>query len=156
MQSRNETILQAIIDGADTAGLLPPQSRNEALLIQILDKMNGLCAIQIHICASDEYDQETGVPTIENPSPAVFYLVPTDEQDHYEEWIHTGEGWEKIREAQAGPAGNGIASVAKTGTAGLVDTYTITFTNGTTTTFTVTNAAPTLEYDVDGLVITTR
>ncbi len=35
--------------------------------------------------------------------------------------------------------GNGIASIEKTGTQGLVDTYTITYTDGTTTTFTVTN-----------------
>ena len=35
--------------------------------------------------------------------------------------------------------GNGIASIEKTGTSGLIDTYTITFTNGDTTTFTVTN-----------------
>lgn len=33
----------------------------------------------------------------------------------------------------------GIASIEKTGTAGLVDTYTITYTDGTTSTFTVTN-----------------
>lgn len=38
-----------------------------------------------------------------------------------------------------GATGNGIASIAKTGTSGLVDTYTITFTDGSTTTFTVTN-----------------
>ena len=38
-----------------------------------------------------------------------------------------------------GDTGNGIASIAKTGTSGLVDTYTITYTNGNTTTFTVTN-----------------
>lgn len=38
-----------------------------------------------------------------------------------------------------GTDGNGIVSIIKTGTSGLVDTYTITFTNGTTTTFTVTN-----------------
>ena len=38
-----------------------------------------------------------------------------------------------------GTNGVGITSIAKTGTSGLVDTYTITFTNGTTTTFTVTN-----------------
>lgn len=38
-----------------------------------------------------------------------------------------------------GPTGNGIVSITKTGTSGLVDTYTITFTDGTTTTFTVTN-----------------
>lgn len=39
-----------------------------------------------------------------------------------------------------GRDGVGIASIEKTGTVGLVDTYTITFTNGTTTTYTVTNA----------------
>ena len=42
-------------------------------------------------------------------------------------------------EGPEGPTGNGIASVVKTGTSGLVDTYTITFTNGNTTIFTVTN-----------------
>ena len=38
-----------------------------------------------------------------------------------------------------GATGNGISSVTKTGTSGLVDTYTITFTDGSTTTFEVTN-----------------
>ncbi len=38
-----------------------------------------------------------------------------------------------------GATGNGITSITKTSTSGLVDTYTITYTNGTTTTFTVTN-----------------
>lgn len=38
-----------------------------------------------------------------------------------------------------GKDGNGIVSVVKTGTNGLVDTYTITFTDGTSTTFTVNN-----------------
>lgn len=37
--------------------------------------------------------------------------------------------------------GNGIASIEKTGTQGLVDVYTITYTNGEKTTFTVTNGA---------------
>lgn len=44
-----------------------------------------------------------------------------------------------VMDGQDGNDGNGIASVEKTGTSGLVDTYTITFTNGDTTTFTVTN-----------------
>ena len=38
-----------------------------------------------------------------------------------------------------GADGEGIESIAKTGTTGLVDTYTITFTGGSKTTFTVTN-----------------
>ena len=40
-----------------------------------------------------------------------------------------------------GPAGNGIEKIEKTNTEGLVDTYTITYTNGSTTTFTITNGA---------------
>jgi len=42
---------------------------------------------------------------------------------------------------EKGATGNGIASIEKTKTTGLVDEYTITFTNGTKTTFTVTNGA---------------
>lgn len=38
-----------------------------------------------------------------------------------------------------GPTGNGISSISKTSTSGLIDTYTITYTNATTSTFTVTN-----------------
>lgn len=38
-----------------------------------------------------------------------------------------------------GETGNGIASIEKTGTAGKVDTYTITMTDGTTATFEITN-----------------
>lgn len=41
----------------------------------------------------------------------------------------------------AGPAGKGISTIIKTGTVGLVDTYTITYTNNTTSTFTVTNGS---------------
>ena len=48
------------------------------------------------------------------------------------EWVDTGI-------SATGDDGIGISSIAKTGTAGLVDTYTITFTNGQTSTFTVTN-----------------
>lgn len=40
-----------------------------------------------------------------------------------------------------GETGNGIVSITKTATAGLVDTYTILYTDGTTSTFNVTNGA---------------
>lgn len=39
----------------------------------------------------------------------------------------------------AGNDGKGISSISKTGTSGLVDTYTIEYTSGSPTTFTVTN-----------------
>ena len=46
----------------------------------------------------------------------------------------------KGEQGPKGDTGNGIASIEKTDTVGLVDTYTITFTNGSTFNFTVTNA----------------
>ena len=51
----------------------------------------------------------------------------------------TGDTGETGPQGPAGATGNGISSITKTGTVGLVDTYTIAFTNGTSTTFTVTN-----------------
>ena len=53
----------------------------------------------------------------------------------YEEWVDSIKG----EKGDTGAAGVGIASIVKTSTVGLVDTYTITLTNGSTTTFTVTN-----------------
>ena len=56
-----------------------------------------------------------------------------------------------------GDTGNGIASVVKTATSGLVDTYTITFTNGNTTTFTVSNGLGIKSADINAsghLIIT--
>lgn len=48
------------------------------------------------------------------------------------------------------PRGKGISSITKTGTSGLVDTYTITYSDGYTSTFTVTNGKTAYESAVDG------
>lgn len=50
-----------------------------------------------------------------------------------------GEQGEDGAKGEKGDDGKGIVSVIKTATSGLVDTYTIIYTNGTTTTFEVTN-----------------
>lgn len=54
--------------------------------------------------------------------------------DTYEEWLRSIKG-------EKGNDGVGVTSVEKTSTEGLVDTYTITFTNGTTTTFAINNGS---------------
>ena len=48
---------------------------------------------------------------------------------------------EQGEQGPTGPAGNGISKIEKISTAGLVDTYRITFTNGTHKDYTVTNGA---------------
>ena len=50
--------------------------------------------------------------------------------------------------------GNGIVSVEKTGSEGAIDTYIITFTDGTTETFTITNGGEDLKFDESGNTLT--
>lgn len=102
--SRNEDILQAMIDGTDSSSLPKPQSREEHLLLAILDKMNSGSGdgsgsgLSMHFCSADEYNQITGVPTIESPSETTFYLVPTGsgENDLYDEWAYIEGNWERF------------------------------------------------------------
>ena len=56
----------------------------------------------------------------------------------YEDWLASIKG-EKGDKGDKGEAGRGIVSIEKTSSIDNVDIYTITFTDGTTTTFTVTN-----------------
>lgn len=63
----------------------------------------------------------------------------TNENPIFNFTLVKGDKGDKGNTGNTGATGNGIASISKTGTSGLVDTYTITYTNGNTTTFTVTN-----------------
>ena len=53
--------------------------------------------------------------------------------------IPKGDKGDKGNKGDTGATGNGIVNIVKTGTAGLVDTYTVNYTNGGTATFSVTN-----------------
>lgn len=64
--------------------------------------------------------------------------VPTVAKWVYENNIQ-GEQGIQGETGETGDTGNGIASIVKTGSSGLVDTYTITYTDGTTATFNLTN-----------------
>ena len=71
-------------------------------------------------------------------------IVLTDGTSYTTPPIRGAQGQQGVQGEQGiqgvqGETGNGISSIAKTGTSGLVDTYTITFTDGTTMTFTITN-----------------
>lgn len=63
----------------------------------------------------------------------------------------TGPQGETGPAGPTGATGNGIASVTKTGSSGLVDTYRITFTDGTTFDYTVTNGAGPTYTEGDGI-----
>lgn len=51
----------------------------------------------LHICAQDEYNSNTLIPTIEEPSDTTIYLVPGGSgNDLYQEWIYVNDEWEKF------------------------------------------------------------
>ena len=81
------------------------------------------------------------VQELENLTAVAVTLEPGSEATaSYADGVLT-LGIPKGDKGDKGDTGNGIVSIAKTGSSGLVDTYTITYTNGNSMTFTVTNGA---------------
>ena len=105
-----------------------------------ITELESLSAVAIQVA-------EGGAPTASYSGGVLTLGIPKGD---------TGAKGDKGDTGAKGDTGNGIASIEKTGTSGLVDTYTITMTDGTTATFTVTNAAPTIAYSDGGIVITTH
>jgi len=93
--------------------------------------------------------QDTVVGDGETPTDSSHYITMQSEQGPQGEQGLQGDNGED------GEDGKGIVSVVKTSTVGLIDTYTITYTDATTTTFAVTNGADGSGEDgADGLGIT--
>ena len=135
LTSRDEELLKAIL--GEGIAEFEPQSRIEALLKRILDEggMGGGGTRILGYYATLE-DLEAAHPTghindaylIGNPSHIYVWLPDVSE------WHDSGQF-----EAIPGDPGVGIASIEKTATVGLVDTYTITYDDLRTTTFEITN-----------------
>ena len=135
--SRDEQILKAILG----EGIVDfePQSRIEALLYRIYEeggvggggaKLKGYYDTVAELEAAHPTGEAGDAYLVGNPS-------------HIYVWLETDQVWQDggAFSAVPGPEGVGIASIEKTSTAGLVDTYTVTYTDGDTDTFTVTNGA---------------
>lgn len=133
--SRDEQILKAILG----EGIVDfePQSRIEALLYRIYEeggvggggaKLKGYYDTVAELEAAHPTGEAGDAYLVGNPSHIYTWLV--DDQ----EW-HDGGAFTAV----PGPEGVGIVSIEKTSTVGLVDTYTVTYTDGDTDTFTVTN-----------------
>lgn len=76
---------------------------------------------------------------VEDPDNAKVYIKGSSAYEFVVDM--SGAAGIKGDKGDTGATGNGISTIVKTSTSGLVDTYTITFTDGTTSNFTVTNGA---------------
>ena len=104
------------VDNIDTYTIL--YSDNKTDIFKVTNGTNGLQGIQ----------GETGK---DGHSPVITI------QNGY--WYIDGVNTSVLAEGIKGDTGKGISSIEKSSTEGLVDTYTITFSNGETTTYSVTN-----------------
>ena len=132
--SRDEKLLRKLL--GQSIQTEPPQSRIEMLLQQIIDGGGVGGSYKIKDAYATLADLQAAHPT---GAAGDAYLVGNPA--HVYVWAEDASAWEDggAFSAIAGPAGNGIKSIAKTATVGLVDTYTITFDDDTTETFDVTN-----------------
>jgi hypothetical protein len=135
LTSRDEELLKAIL--GEGIAEFEPQSRIEALLKRILDEggMGGGGARILGYYATLE-QLEAAHPTGHINDA---YLVGTP--SHIYVWLPDASEWHDSGQFEAipGEPGVGIASIEKTATVGLVDTYTITYDDLRTTTFEITN-----------------
>ena len=62
--------------------------------------VSNINTMNIHICTAQEYNAETGVPTIQNPDTQTFYLVPGGEGSNlFIEWAYVNSAWERFGSA---------------------------------------------------------
>ena len=103
---------------------------NKKLITPLVIALVLCLCLTLFACGADGKDGKDGV----DGKPGADGVTPTiGENGHwYIDDVDTGVMAE-------GKDGNGIVDIVKTGSVDNVDTYTITFTDGTTTTFTVTN-----------------
>lgn len=125
-------------------------SLNQLTDVSIITPSDGQCLI--YDTNSSEWVNGTGNPpsismtastdgtSLANPTVTVT-KTGTDESPNFDLAFSglKGDTGAQGATGATGATGNGISSIVKTSTVGLVDTYTITYTDGTTSTFTVTN-----------------
>lgn len=92
---------------------------------------------------ADGRDGEDGFSPIitETQTSTGYNISITDKTGTNTISLVNGKDGEDGSDGLPGATGNGISSINKTSTSGLIDTYTINYTNGNTTTYTVTNGA---------------
>lgn len=88
-----------------------------------------------------EANAERAEAAAESAEAASAHAPYIGENEHWYVWDTAQEQYVDSGVDAEGVDGVGIVSIAKTSTVGLVDTYTITLSNGNTSTFTVTNGA---------------
>ena len=64
------------------------------------DAIAAVNTMKLHICTQNEYNSETGIPTVQEPDTQTFYLVPGgDSNNLFIEWAYVNNAWERFGSA---------------------------------------------------------
>ena len=105
--------------------------------VQIQDGYKGDQGIQTYVWfkwSANYPTQDSDMSNSVNAYIGIYAGTSSTAPTHYTDYV-----WYQYK-GEKGDTGSNIQSIEKTSTVGLVDTYTVTLTDGNTTTFTVTNA----------------
>jgi hypothetical protein len=90
-------------DTGDIGPQGPRGEKGDAYVLTEQDKSDIaslVSSLGIHICMAQEYDAQTGMPTVQNPDEHTFYLVPGGEENNlYIEWVYLDNKWEQFGSA---------------------------------------------------------
>ncbi len=77
----------------------------------VYDAIANVNTMDVHICTSEEYNAQTGVPTVSSPDVKTFYLVPGGEANNlYIEWVYVNGAWEQFGSATVDLSGYALKS----------------------------------------------
>lgn len=78
-----------------------PTAANDLTTKSYVDTaISTLNTMVLHICTAEEYNAETGIPTVQTPDTNTLYLVPGGSSNNlYIEWAYVNNAWEKFGSA---------------------------------------------------------
>lgn len=93
-------------DNAPTAN-----STNPVTSGGVYEVITNISTMDIHICTSQEYNSQTGIPTVVSPDTKTFYLVPGGEGNNlYIEWVYVNNAWQQFGSATIDLSGYALLS----------------------------------------------
>lgn len=135
-----ELVESGAFDGDDGVGI-ESVSYNEAgnVIITLSDGTSFVSEYSMKGAKGDAGEDGNYISDITYGQDGTLVISMSDGTQYVSEYSMKGEKGDKGDSGDRGDAGRGITSIVKTGTSGLVDTYTITYSDNTTSIFTVTN-----------------
>lgn len=115
IQSKIDTVTESI--STETTRAKDVEQSLSARIGEVTTTVGNLKTIDLKVLGENEYNTETGVPTVSNPASNFIYLVPdstTEGAGSYVEWLYVGGAFERIGTTAVDLANYALKSTVET------------------------------------------